>query len=71
MKHGRGTRGAALVFDAARRGDAAARASGRVVPHGFHVFLADLRRREPTRLRLGPIHVESGRLGLESAVSAD
>ena len=46
-------------------------ASHRVVPRGFHVIFADSRRREPTRLRLEPIRLESGRLGPESAVSVE
>ena len=67
MKHGRSTRGAAPVSDAVGRGgDAAARMSGRVLPHGFHVFLADSRRHGSDS---GLIHAESGRLGPESADS--
>ena len=52
MKHGCGTKGAAPASDAAGRGDALGTplpahptASRRVMPRGFHVFLADLRRR--------------------------
>ena len=52
-------------------GDVAAYASCRVVPHGFHVLLAHSRRHEPTRLRLGPIRTESGRLGPKSAETDD
>ena len=50
MKHGRGTRGATPAFDAAGRGDAPGTllparpaVSSRIVPRGFHVFLADSR----------------------------
>ena len=46
-------------------------ASRRVVPRGFHVIFADSRRRKPTRLRLEMIRPESGRLGPESAISAE
>ena len=46
-------------------------ASCRVVPRGFHVIFADSHRREPTRLRLEPIRLESGRLGPKSAVSIE
>ena len=45
-----------------RSEDATAHTSRSVVPRGFHVFLADSRRREPTRLRLRPIRAELGRL---------
>ena len=61
MKHERGTRGATPSSDEVGRGDAQGTplparpaASRRVVPRGFHVIFADSRRREPTRLRLGP-----------------
>ena len=67
MKHGRGTRDAAPAFDAAGCSDAPGTplpvcpaASRRIVPRGFHVFLADSRRRELTQLRLRPIRAESG-----------
>ena len=53
-----------------RARDAAARASRRVMPCGFHFFKADSRRLTPTRLRIGPIRAESGRFGPVSAVSA-
>ena len=76
MKHGRGTRGAAPASNAAGRGDtpgtplpARPDASRHVMPRGFHVFLADSRRCEPTQLRFGLICAESGRLGPESADS--
>ena len=60
MKHGHGTRGAALASNAARRvRDTAACASGRVMPHGFFLFFSRL---APMRLRLGLIRTESGQL---------
>ena len=60
MKHGHGTRGAALASNAARRvRDTAACASGRVMPHGFFFFFSRL---APMRLRLGLIRTESGQL---------
>ena len=43
-----------------RTGDAAACASGRVVPRGSHVVFIDARRREPTRLRRARKRAESG-----------
>ena len=77
MKHGRGTRGAAPASDATRCSDtprtllpARPTVSRLVVPRGFHVFLVDLRRRVPMRLRLEPIRAESSRLGPELAVLA-
>ena len=67
MKHGRGTRGAALASDAAGRGDAPGTllparpaVSSRIVPHGFHVFLADSCRRSSDSGRFAQNRVNSG-----------
>ena len=50
-----------------RARDAAARASGRVGPHGSHMVFTDARRREPIRLRRAPTRADLGRLEPESA----
>ena len=78
MKHGCSTRGVAPASDAAGRGDAQGTplptrlaVSHCVVPCGFHVLFADSRRHKPTRLQLGPIRSESGRLRPKSAETAD
>ena len=60
MKHGHGTRGVALAFDAAtRRG----RRCLRIRPRRATWIPRDFRRLAPTRLRLELIHSESGRYG--------
>ena len=75
VKHGCGTRGAALASDGVGCGDARGKplpacpaASRSIMPRGFCFFLSRL---APTWLRLGPIHAESGLNQPESTVSAE
>ena len=70
MKHGRGTRGAALASDAAGRGDAPGTllparpaVSSLIVPRGFHVFLADSRWHGSNSSRFARNRADSGRIG--------
>ena len=72
MKHGRGIGGAAPASDAAGRArDATARASSRVRPRHATWRVPFFSRLAPTRLRLGPILTESGRLGPYRQISAE
>ena len=68
IKHGRGTRGAAPTSDVATRKGSHC---PRVQPHPVAWIPRVFSRLAPTQLQLGPIRVESGQLGPESAVSAE